>query len=63
MKRIDIRSLLADPARRRELMARVIVAIQAREGIDTTMAQALAAYDKEHVPCHPSGRTTWPCSS
>ena len=49
MKRIDIRSLLADQAKRRELMARVIVAIQAREGIDTTMAQSLAAYDKEHA--------------
>ena len=36
------RALLA----RRELLARVIVATQAREGITTTMDQARAAYDK-----------------
>jgi hypothetical protein len=31
---------------RRELFARAIVATQAREGINTTMPQALEAYDK-----------------
>jgi hypothetical protein len=45
MKRIDIRQLLTDPFKRRELCVRVIVATQAREGIDTTREQAEAAYD------------------
>jgi hypothetical protein len=31
---------------RRDLFARVIVATQAREGIDTTLDEARAAYDK-----------------
>ncbi len=43
--RIDIRSLLADPRLRRELLVSVIQAIQSREGIDTTREQAEAAYD------------------
>lgn len=45
MRRINIRAILADPAQRRTLMVRVIVATQAREGITTTRAQAEAAYD------------------
>lgn len=43
--RVDIRSILADPALRRELMVRVIIATQAREGIVTTVEQAEHAYD------------------
>lgn len=35
-----------DPTFRRERMVDAIIAIQAREGIDTTRAQAGAAYDK-----------------
>lgn len=45
-RRIDIRKLLDDPALRRKVMVRVIVATQAREGIVTTRKQAEAAYDK-----------------
>jgi hypothetical protein len=38
--------LLADPVKRKRLMVRVIIAIQAREGIETTPEQAEAAYEK-----------------
>ncbi len=38
--------LLADPAKRKELMVRVIIATQAREGIETTREQAETAYEK-----------------
>jgi hypothetical protein len=44
-RRVDIRSILANPCLRRELMVGVIIATQAREGIITTRAQAEAAYD------------------
>lgn len=43
--RVDIRKILADPQARRELMVRVIIATQAREGITTTREQAERAYD------------------
>jgi hypothetical protein len=46
MKRVDIKAILRDPAKRRELMVRCIIATQAREGITTSRAQAEAAYDK-----------------
>jgi hypothetical protein len=46
MKRVDIKAILGDPAKRRELMVRTIIATQAREGITTSRAQAEAAYDK-----------------
>ena len=46
MRRVDVRRVLRDPALRRELCIRVIQATQAREGIETTRAQAEAAYDK-----------------
>jgi hypothetical protein len=46
MKRLDIKAILSDPVKRRELMIRSIIAIQAREGIETTWDQAAAAYDK-----------------
>jgi hypothetical protein len=45
-KRVDIKAILRDPAKRRELMVRSIIATQAREGITTSRAQAEAAYDK-----------------
>lgn len=43
-RRIDVRALLADERRRQELMVGVIVATQAREGIDTSREQATEAY-------------------
>lgn len=43
--RVDIKAILANPARRRALMVSTIMAIQAREGITTTQEQAEAAYD------------------
>ena len=45
-KRVNMRAILADPKLRRQLMVPTIIAIQAREGIETTQAQAEAAYDK-----------------
>ncbi len=45
MRRVDIRAILSDPAKRRALMVLVIVATQAREGIVTTVEQAETAYD------------------
>ena len=44
-RKLDIKELLADPARRKALMVSTIIATQAREGIDTTVEQASAAYD------------------
>ncbi len=44
--RINMSDLLADSAKRKELMVRVIIATQAREGIETTREQAEAAYEK-----------------
>jgi len=44
--RIDIKAILRDPKKRRELMIRTIIATQAREGVATSRAQAAAAYDK-----------------
>lgn len=52
-RRFNIREILANPTQCRELMIRCIIAIQAREGIDTTPEQAAAAYDKvqsEKIP-------------
>jgi len=45
-KRVDIKAILKNPSLRKELMVNCIMAIQAREGITTTRAQAEAAYDK-----------------
>jgi hypothetical protein len=45
MRRLDIRAILADPAQRRELMVRSLMFVQTAERIDTTRAQAEAAYD------------------
>ena len=49
MKRVNIKAILQDPAKRRELMVRCIIATQAREGIKTTREQAERAYDKVSV--------------
>lgn len=46
LKRVNIRAILADEGLRREMMTKAIVAIQAREGIVTTIEQAERAYDK-----------------
>ena len=43
-ERINVKAILADPDLRRELMVRTIQATQAREGIETTEAQAERAY-------------------
>ena len=44
MKRVDIKIIIADPVQRERLMVACIIAIQAREGITTTVEQAKAAY-------------------
>lgn len=46
LKRVNIREILKDPKKRREMMVRNIIATQAREGIVTTQKQAERAYDK-----------------
>ena len=46
MKRVPINEILADQQLRRDLMVGVIQAIQAREGINTTVVQAERAYDR-----------------
>ncbi|KKM04427.1 hypothetical protein LCGC14_1764310 [marine sediment metagenome] len=46
MYRVPIKEILADPVRRRKLMVGAILAIQHREGIDTTVEQAERAYDQ-----------------
>ena len=45
-RRIDVRAILADPVKRRRLMALCLQATQAREGRDLTLAQAYAVYDR-----------------
>jgi len=46
VRRVDIRSILADPEQRRRLMVDCIIALQAREGIEVSREQAEAAYDE-----------------
>ena len=41
-----MRTILKDPAMRREMIARGTVATMAREGIEITYEEALAAYDQ-----------------
>ena len=38
--RVDIKKLLADPEQRHQLLIRSVIAIQAREGIVTSVEQA-----------------------
>ena len=52
MKRVDIKAILADPTLRRELLVGALITIQAREGITTTRAQAIAAYEKVQKEKH-----------
>lgn len=49
LRRVNVRAILADPALRKRLMVAVIVATQSREGIDTSLEQATAAYEKVHA--------------
>ena len=44
--RINVKAILADEAARKRMLVGACIAIQAREGIDTTRAQMEAAYDK-----------------
>jgi hypothetical protein len=46
LARTDIRAILADPVKRRELGVRFIMSAQHMEGIETTREQAEAAYDR-----------------
>jgi hypothetical protein len=45
LKRYDMKAIMADPAKRRMLVARGTQAAQAREGIDITLEEALVSYD------------------
>ena len=45
-KRVNIKAILADPVKRKELAIRFIMSAQAMEGIDTTREQAEAAYEQ-----------------
>ena len=45
-RRFDIRAILADPAKRRRLLALTLQATQAREGRDLTLAQAYQVVDR-----------------
>lgn len=49
LRRYDMRAILADPARRRLMVARATVALQAMEGIDITLEESLASYDRVMV--------------
>jgi len=55
-RRVDIRAILGDPVKRKELMVQTIIVIQARERIVTTREQAEAAYDKVQTEVRGSGR-------
>lgn len=43
--RVNIKAILDDPKKRKCLMVSCIIAIQAREGIETSQQQAETAYD------------------
>lgn len=45
LKRYDIKKILSDPVKRREMVIRGTIAIQAREGIDITYEEAARSYD------------------
>lgn len=44
-RRVDIRAILRNATQRRRMMVEAIIALQSREGIETTREQAEAAYD------------------
>lgn len=45
-RRVDVKAILKDPVKRRDLMVEALIATQAIAGIETTREQAEAAYDK-----------------
>jgi hypothetical protein len=45
-RRWDMKAILSDPIKRKQLMVDCIIATQAREGVITTKEQAEQAYDK-----------------
>jgi hypothetical protein len=47
-RRVDIKAILADPAKRKRLMVQTLMATQAREGRDLTYEEAAAVYDRVH---------------
>lgn len=49
IRRVDIQEILDNPELRREMMVRTLIAIQAREGIETTREQAEDTYDRYHL--------------
>lgn len=49
LTRVDIKKLLRDPSLRREMVAKSIIFIQAVEGRDLTLEDALAVYDRVHT--------------
>jgi hypothetical protein len=57
LKRFDIKAILRDPVKRRELMVRCIMTTQHMEGIMTTREQAEAAYDKVQKEKHENLRS------
>lgn len=46
---MDIKAILADPVRRKRLMVQNLIATQAREGRDLTVAEAEDVYDRVQV--------------
>ena len=46
MKRVNIKDILANPRKRRSLMASTLRAIQAREGRDMAWSEAYAVVDR-----------------
>jgi hypothetical protein len=49
MERVDIKAILRDPKKRRDLMVRAIYSTQAVEDPTMTMERAEAAYDLYHA--------------
>ena len=45
-RRVDVKARLCDPVKRRDLMIRNVIALQARAGTTTTRDQAAAAVDR-----------------
>lgn len=50
-ERVNIKQILQDPQKKRELFVDVIQFLQNIEGIDTTKEQAETAYDKIQEEC------------
>ena len=56
MKRVNIKKILQDPTKKKELMVGVIQFLQNIEGIDTTREQAENAYDKVQEELNNNGK-------